>query len=101
MNSAMIQGTSIEIQKKRNSVKILVILEISLKTDHISIDNLVLPTVLLMMTPSRRANARNVSSKTLYGGQFTLSAQSIKPNYPELNKTTLRLDQVYRIQLIY
>ena len=29
----------------------------------------------------RRANARNVSLETLYRGQFTLSAQLIKPNY--------------------
>ena len=29
----------------------------------------------------RRANARNVSFKTLYGGQFTLSTQLIPPNY--------------------
>ena len=29
----------------------------------------------------RRANARNFSFETLYDGQFTLSTQSIKPNY--------------------
>ena len=30
----------------------------------------------------RRANARNVSFQTLYGGQFTLSTQLITLNYP-------------------
>ena len=30
----------------------------------------------------RRANVRNVSFLTLYGGQFTLSPQSIMQNYP-------------------
>ena len=30
----------------------------------------------------RRANARNVSFETLYGGQFTLSTQLIILNYP-------------------
>ena len=30
----------------------------------------------------RRVNVRNVSFKTLYGGQFTLSTQLIIQNYP-------------------
>ena len=32
--------------------------------------------------PYERANARNVSFLTLYGGQFTISTQLIQPNYP-------------------
>ena len=36
---------------------------------------------LALPLENRRANARHVSFETLYGGQFTLSTQSIKPNY--------------------
>ena len=32
----------------------------------------------------RRANSRNVSLDILYGGQFTLSTQFIKPNYLDI-----------------
>ena len=32
----------------------------------------------------RRANSWNVSLDTLYGGQFTLSTQFIKPNYLDI-----------------
>ena len=44
----------------------------------------------------RRANARKVGLLTLYRGQFTLSTQSIKPNYPVIlshrHSTTVSLE---------
>ena len=36
----------------------------------------------LPQSNGRRANVKNVSVETLYGGQFTLSTQLIIPNYP-------------------
>ena len=42
----------------------------------------------------RRANARNVSFVTLYGGQLMLSTRSITPNYPVIlsHRTTVSLE---------
>ena len=44
---------------------------------------------------SRRANARNVSLKTLYGSQFTLSSQLIILNYPVILSCTDAAPYVY------
>ena len=50
---------------------------------------------------SRRANARNVSLKTLYGSQFTLSSQLIILNHPVKLSCTDATPYVYICIYIY
>ena len=57
----------------------------------------------LRQSHRRRANARNVSFKTLNGGQFTLSTQSITLNYPVTlshRRSTTVSSETYHIYLL-